>query len=62
MPQPEEEEEGQQCSICLAEIDPLANDATTAPCGHTFHTTCLDQALQVNNLCPNCRTPVNNGG
>ena len=58
----EGEDEGEECSICLAEIDPLANDATTTPCGHKFHTACLNQALQVNNLCPNCRTPVNNGG
>lgn len=40
-----------RCSICMDEIE----DATTLPCGHTFHGKCLSTWLWTQQSCPNCR-------
>jgi hypothetical protein len=49
------------CAICLESLDsgcaPQKNIATTE-CGHTFCLSCLLKNLHTSNLCPLCRTPV----
>jgi hypothetical protein len=49
------------CAICLDCFDsgcaPQKNIATTE-CGHTFCLSCLLKNLHTSNLCPLCRTPI----
>jgi TRAF-interacting protein len=40
------------CTICT---DSITNDFSAAPCGHTFHYTCLSQWLAHQKTCPQCR-------
>lgn len=44
-----------ECSICLLEIN--ADQRTTA-CGHSFHSTCLNQWLIQSPSCPLCRSAL----
>lgn len=51
--------EGALCSICL-ELFRITNELVCANhCNHIFHKTCLDEWLQQNETCPNCRTNLN---
>jgi hypothetical protein len=49
-----------ECSICLAEVqfdDPI----TSLPCGHRFHTECIQRSLQAGIAgCPLCRSVIPN--
>ncbi|KAK6174923.1 hypothetical protein SNE40_013481 [Patella caerulea] len=49
-----------QCCICadLFENNPTVNIAA-APCGHTFHETCLMRWLDTSATCPSCRKHCN---
>ncbi|OQR91530.1 hypothetical protein ACHHYP_04598 [Achlya hypogyna] len=40
------------CVICMAAMD---DGAIELPCGHLFHTTCIDAWLRLRNTCPTCR-------
>lgn len=40
------------CTICT---DAVTEDFSAAPCGHTFHYTCLSQWLSHQKTCPQCR-------
>lgn len=42
------------CTICLVEIN-LGEEALLVPCGHIFHSKCVEQWLSMNNTCPTCR-------
>nr|GLL34910.1 probable E3 ubiquitin-protein ligase XERICO [Ipomoea trifida] len=45
----------QECSVCLAEFKPDA-EINQLPCGHVFHTACLEKWLKYWNVtCPLCR-------
>ena len=45
------------CSICLDEYS--EGDTLYVPnCGHPFHIACLDNWLDVNNICPLCQTAI----
>eukprot|EP00835_Amoeboradix_gromovi_P005421 NODE_506_length_7505_cov_0.263705.p5 type:complete len:136 gc:universal NODE_506_length_7505_cov_0.263705:6766-6359(-) len=45
------------CSICLDEFE--EGDSLYLPvCGHPFHVVCLDNWLNVNNICPLCQTVI----
>jgi len=47
------------CAICLEPM--IDNVATALPCGHRFHTACIQQALtSTRGKCPKCRTGVVN--
>ncbi|KAH9510274.1 hypothetical protein Btru_042626, partial [Bulinus truncatus] len=48
-----------QCCICadLFENSTSVNIAA-APCGHTFHETCLMRWMDTSSTCPSCRTTV----
>ena len=43
-----------ECPICL---DTFKNPKTLKKCQHKFCTSCIDQALKVNNRCPVCKAP-----
>jgi hypothetical protein len=49
-----------ECAICLAEVksdDPI----TSLPCGHRFHTECIQRSLQSGIAgCPLCRSAIPN--
>ena len=45
-----------ECSICYEELGDKNN--CTTPCGHVFCFECMMQALNRNNTCPCCRTPL----
>ena len=49
-----------ECAICLAEVksdDPI----TSLPCGHRFHTECIQRSLQAGIAgCPLCRSVIPN--
>lgn len=45
----------EECSIC---IEPMTVRVVTAPCGHRYHTKCLDDWLGTALTCPMCRAPV----
>ena len=45
------------CSICLDEFE--EKDTLYLPnCGHPFHISCLDNWLDVNNICPLCQAVI----
>eukprot|EP00698_Gefionella_okellyi_P015624 TRINITY_DN4421_c0_g1_i2.p1 TRINITY_DN4421_c0_g1~~TRINITY_DN4421_c0_g1_i2.p1 ORF type:complete len:294 (+),score=34.53 TRINITY_DN4421_c0_g1_i2:812-1693(+) len=45
------------CVICMSEVgvDSAPEDFMTAPCGHVFHTPCLQRWLTIKLECPTCR-------
>ena len=45
---------GNECPICL---DTMIDPKTLNKCQHKFCTSCIDQALNVNNRCPVCKAP-----
>ena len=56
-----DEEEAQSCGICLTPYEPRCQVTTatkSASCNHMFHSKCLMEWLQDNELCPYCRTPM----
>ena len=54
---PTEQNEFPTCSICFEQ---LGRGVITTPCGHCFHTNCIDQWIQAGaaNRCPTCRQIV----
>jgi len=55
--EPEEEEEGDKCTICLSEFE-VEEDVRRLPCMHLFHVECVDQWLGQNKRCPICRVDI----
>lgn len=45
------------CAICLESLD-KATTATLLPCGHQFHSQCVDCWLQVKPKCPVCKRSI----
>ena len=43
------------CPICLDPIRPGSKSVSVLPCGHLFHTECIDTWWQSNTECPTCR-------
>jgi hypothetical protein len=49
-----------ECAICLAEVKP-DDPITSLPCGHRFHTECIQRSLQSGTAgCPLCRSVIPN--
>ncbi|EPS62723.1 hypothetical protein M569_12067, partial [Genlisea aurea] len=42
-----------ECSICLSEDE--GSEAKEMPCGHRFHSDCIDKWLGIHGSCPVCR-------
>jgi hypothetical protein len=42
------------CSVCLTETS-KDEEACLLPCGHIFHTPCINKWLEIHNNCPICR-------
>ncbi|KAL1199199.1 E3 ubiquitin-protein ligase RDUF2 [Cardamine amara subsp. amara] len=42
-----------QCMICVGEMF-LAEEATTLPCSHIFHNSCIEKWFHVGHKCPIC--------
>lgn len=54
------QEEGPKCCICSEAL--IASERMTLPCGHNdYHTWCLQRWLNERQICPICRTTVQNG-
>eukprot|EP00505_MAST-04D_sp_SCG-Rhode-Island_P000390 Stramenopile-MAST_4_protein_390 len=45
------------CSICLGDYE-NEEELRLLPCGHMFHTPCIDAWLQINRICPLCKADV----
>ena len=56
----EKEEDEEQCAVCYADLFDLYHGTRFLPCGHGFHTACVDQWENVHdkNTCPLCRAPI----
>lgn len=51
---------GEDCSICLEPVTPeqWVNHSLILPCGHGFHTPCINGWLAAHDRCPECRGDV----
>ena len=47
--------EQQICAICLNDLN---ENTTRLPCGHGFHTECIEYWFQRSNECPQCREEI----
>ena len=47
----------QQCSICMGDFE-KGNQIKETSCRHKFHAGCLQTWLQVKQVCPECRMPL----
>ena len=47
-----------KCSICLELFTEICKVKTT-PCGHLFHSYCLERSIQAKINCPQCRKSCN---
>jgi len=45
-----------ECAICFDTIDMV--NVTITTCGHSFHSSCVFKALEMNENCPMCRHPL----
>mmetsp|Transcript_25292 Transcript_25292/g.51964 ORF Transcript_25292/g.51964 Transcript_25292/m.51964 type:complete len:302 (+) Transcript_25292:73-978(+) len=45
------------CPICISDFD-LEEELRVLPCGHHFHSSCVDEWLRVNSTCPSCRRDI----
>ena len=45
------------CVICLDDFE-TGQSIRRLPCGHNFHSECVDTWLRKNATCPNCRAPI----
>lgn len=52
------EEDGQECRICLSNIQQDEGVSIFPLCLHTFHTSCVDSWLEHKMECPLCRSPI----
>eukprot|EP00816_Leptocylindrus_hargravesii_P005279 CAMPEP_0196815678 /NCGR_PEP_ID=MMETSP1362-20130617/51192_1 /TAXON_ID=163516 /ORGANISM="Leptocylindrus danicus, Strain CCMP1856" /LENGTH=812 /DNA_ID=CAMNT_0042192725 /DNA_START=150 /DNA_END=2588 /DNA_ORIENTATION=- len=48
----------EDCPICLVEYE-QGDLLRCLPCGHDFHTECVDHWLRSNSTCPQCRQEIN---
>merc|ERR1711871_58136 len=52
-----ESEQELACSICLGDYE-NEEEIRLLPCGHMFHSPCIDAWLQINRICPLCKADV----
>jgi hypothetical protein len=58
---PHVESEGDTCAICFCEYEG-SDLVKRLPCGHFYHTGCIDAWLAKGTTCPLCKRPVWEGG
>ena len=46
------------CLICQEDINFCHEDISVLNCGHLFHKKCLQQWLDTNSTCPECKSAV----
>ncbi|KAK9102260.1 hypothetical protein Sjap_019514 [Stephania japonica] len=46
--------DGYSCRICLEDMD-IGGEVIRMPCSHVFHSSCIDEWLGTNHVCPLCR-------
>jgi hypothetical protein len=56
--QGESQDESSICSICHSPFDTNTIIRRITGCNHYFHINCLENWLQNNNTCPNCRNTI----
>jgi len=44
----------EDCSICILSME--IKDIERLRCGHMFHRNCLSTWMEINNICPSCRS------
>lgn len=49
----------QVCAICIADFE-KEDEVKVLPCGHVFHSSCIDPWGEQSSLCPLCKTEVEN--
>jgi len=49
------------CSTCL-ELLGAGDDLSCPPCGHVFHTACIEQCIENTKKCPLCRSTIRSNG
>lgn len=49
----------ENCPICHEKLE--SKDVHVTGCKHSFHKTCMDSWLELNNSCPMCRAPIKFG-
>ena len=49
------------CSICLGDVSLFDRQVSVLNCGHFFHANCLNDWLNVELNCPECRAPATRG-
>ena len=49
------------CSVCLCDINLFDKEVSILNCGHFFHANCLNDWLQKQMNCPECRAIVTRG-
>jgi len=49
--------EAAKCMVCLSQYE-VGETVRTLPCFHRFHTSCVDEWLSRNKLCPICKTSI----
>ena len=49
------------CSVCLGDINLLDGNVSILNCGHFFHAGCLNNCLNEQLKCPECRAVVRRG-
>ena len=47
-----------ECTICMTEEEECSSSTGELPCGHAFHTHCIQKWFNNKNTCPNCRAVV----
>ena len=53
----QEGEETPTCTVCMSEFEP-GEELRRLPCGHQYHTACVDQWLKINKSCPMCKKQI----
>ena len=57
---PKEGQEEVVCSVCLSAPEE-GDDVCKVSCGHVFHKSCIEEWFKKAQICPNCRSNIEEG-